>query len=115
MKRKDYMEILIFAEVYLKSKIENHEILMDALGIDPEEKDAADKKVYGITVMQKEKETLAVIEKELEKLAHAPKQWFTVGAENFGRVHICPYCNEKSPEKFHFCPNCGEEIWKGAE
>ena len=117
MKRKDLMDVLIFAKVYLKSQIESNEILMDALGIDPEEKDEAEQKSGGVHYMyrttKKERETLSIIENELEKLSHVPKEWYTVGADNFGFVHICPYCNEKSPEMFHFCPNCGENVAKG--
>lgn len=117
MKRKDYIGILIYAAASLRTRIEDNEILLDALGVDPEEHDEAEQKAGGVhylhNTMQKEKETLAIVEAELEKLAHVPEQWRTVGAENVGKIHICPYCDGKSSEKFHFCPNCGEEIWEG--
>ena len=119
MKRKDFLDILIYAAASLKSRIEDNEILLDALGIDPEEKDAAEQKAGGVhylhNTMQKEKETLAIIENELDKLARVPEQWRTVGAENVGRVHVCPYCDGKSPEKFHYCPNCGADMREDEE
>lgn len=48
---------------------------------------------------------------EIERrLYEAPKPWYKVGADNFGSVYVCPYCNRKAPEKYNYCPHCGEKI-----
>lgn len=48
---------------------------------------------------------------EIERrLYEAPKPWYKVGADNFGSVYICPYCNRKAPKKTNYCPHCGEKI-----